>query len=216
MEDRLSPYLYMELSGASPDAYAVERVDSVMALSGVERAIWWRNLHYQRKDFEPDFVFRVEDFRTLGVYEVAAGFKPPTLPSGLRALHFRHTPRPAQGFLTGEPTQGLMLVLISAREPSGAQDLRDWADFVHLPPLAVGDLGFSMITPYENVTGGSPLYMHFYETLRSDAESALQAEVNDFPARYGGTGTAAYRHWQVHENLIVDYINTFERVGARA
>ena len=45
-----------------------------------------------------------------------------------------------------------------------------------------------------------------------DSESALQAEVHDVPALYGGVETEAYRHWQVHEQLVVDYLNTFERV----
>lgn len=215
MEDRITPYLYLELGDAPPEAYGDDRVDRVLALPGVSRAIWWRNLHHQRKDFEPDFVFRVPDFRTLATYEVDESFEPPALPDGVRGLQFRHCPRPAQGFLTGRPTEGIMLVLISARKRSEAQALRDWGDFIHLPPLAVGDLGFSMITPYENVTGGEPLFMHFYETVSRDAEAALQAEVNDFPRTLGGVGTPEYLHWQVHESLVVDYINTFERAGDR-
>ncbi|MGE4651455.1 MAG: hypothetical protein AAEJ53_11260 [Myxococcota bacterium] len=213
MEDRINPVLYLEMSDAEPTRYHATRTPEVMALPGVERMTLFSNLHYQRKDFEPDFIFRVQDFRTLAVFEANSHFQAPELPEGLRGLHFLHYPRPAQGFLSEEPTKGLMLVLISAREESGAQALRDWADFVHLPPLAVGDLGFSMITPYENATRGEPRFMHFYETPSADAEAALHAEVHDFPARYGGVDTDAYRHWQTHENLVVDYINTFERVG---
>ena len=212
MEDRITPYLYLELSGESPEVYE-KRVMEVLGLPGAERVVWWRNLHYERKDFEPDFVFRVKDFKTLASYEVDASFTPPALPDGLRSLHFQHYPRPAQGFLTGEPTPGLMLVLISAREGSDGQALRDWADFIHIAPLAEGGLGFSMITPYERVGGGSPLFMHFYETVSSDAEAALQAESNDFPLTLGGFETAAYKRWQLHDDLVVDYINTFERAG---
>jgi len=213
MEDRITPYLYLELSDQEPEVYARERVEGVLGLPGVERVVWWRNLHYQRKDFEPDFVFRVPDFRTLATYEVDTAFEPPELHGGLRGLHFRHYPRPGQGFLTGEPTPGLMLVLISAREGCDGQALRDWADFIHIPPLAVGDLGFSMITPYQRVGGGSPLFMHFYETVSSDAEAALQAETNDFPLTLGGFETAEYKRWQLHDDLVVDYINTFVRAG---
>lgn len=213
MEDRINPVLYLEMSDADPRHYQESRTPEVLALPGAERMTLFRNLRYQRKDFEPDFVFRVEDFRTLAVYEATRDFEAPELPEGVRGLHFLHYRRPGQGFLSETPTQGLMLVLISAREEAGAQPLRDWADFVHLPPLATGNLGFSMITPYENSAGGEPRYMHFYETPSPDAEAALQAEVHDFPARYGGVETAAYRHWQVHEQLVVDYINTFERVG---
>jgi len=213
MEDRINPSLYLEMSDTEPEHYQASRSADVLALAGAERVTLFRNLHYQRKDFEPDFAFRIEDFRTLAVYEARLDFKAPALPQEVRALHFHHTPRPAQGCLSEGPTRGLMLVLISSREERGAQALRDWADFVHLPPLAVGDLGFSMITPYENAAGAQPRYMHFYETPSPDAEAALQAEVHDFPARYGGVESEAYRHWQVHEQLVVDYINTFERVG---
>ena len=216
MEDRLNPFLYLELADPEPAEYAAARVESVLALDGVERATWFRNLRYRRRDFLPDFEFRVADFRTLAVYETASEIDPPDTPPGVRGLRFRQYPRPGQGFLTGRPTDGLMLVLISPREPAGARALRDWADFVHLPPLATGGLGFSMITPYENATGGEPRFMHFYETATRDAEAALQAEIRDVPALYGGAETEAYRRWQVHPELVVDYINTFERAGDAA
>jgi hypothetical protein len=213
MEDRISPILYLELADLGPEAYAASRVEEVLAHPGVERATWWRNLHPHRNDLEPDYVFRVPDFTSLGVYEAEPDFVPPPTPEGVRGLHFRHYPRPGQGFLTEEKTMGLMLVLVSPREESGAQALRDWADFVHIPPLAVSEIGFKMITPYENVKGGEPRFMHFYETANRYAESALQAEVHAVPAWYGGVDTEAYRHWQVHDQLVVDYINTFERTG---
>jgi len=208
--------LYLELSDMEPEDYAASRVQDVLAHPGVEQATWWRNLHPHRKDFEPDFVFRVPDFTTLGVYEVAPDFVPPSTPEDIRSLHFRHYGRPGQGFLTAEKTMGLMIVWVSPREESGAQALRDWADFVHIPPLATGNIGFKMITAYENVNGGEPLFMHFYETANRYAESALQAEVHAVPAWYGGVDTEAYRHWQVHDQLVVDYINTFERAGESA
>jgi len=213
MDDRSSPILYLELSSLTPEDYGSSRASEVLALSGVERATWWRNLMPHRKDFEPDFVFRIPDFETLGIYEAQPDFVPPTPPDGIRSLHFRHYPRPAQGFLDGKKTLGLMLVLVSPREESGAQALRDWADFIHIPPLATGNIGFKMITPYENVAGGEPRFMHLYETANRYAESALQSEVHAVPAWYGGIDTDAYRHWQVHEQLVVDYLNTFELVG---
>ena len=213
MEDRISPILYLELSDLTPEDYGSSRARDVLAQPGVERATWWRNLNPHRKDFEPDFVFRVPDFATLGIYEAKPDFVPPALPDGIRGIHFRHYPRPGQGFLSAEKTLGLMLVLVSPREELGAQALRDWADFVHIPPLATGNIGFKMITPYENVAGGEPRFMHLYETATREAESALQSEVHAVPAWYGGVDTEAYRHWQVHEQLVVDYMNTFEHVG---
>ena len=163
MEDRINPVLYLEMSDAEPERYHASRTPEVMALPGVTRMTLFRNLHYQRKDFEPDFVFRVQDFRTLAVFEAEKKFQAPELSEGLRGLHFLHYPRPAQGFLSEGPTQGLMLVLISAREESGAQALRAWADFVHLPPLAVGALGFSMITRHP---GRATLHALLRDALR--------------------------------------------------
>lgn len=213
MENRISPFLYLELSDHEPEDYAASRAQDVLADRAVEQGTWWRNLNPHRTDFEPDFVFRVPDFATLGVYEVTEGFVPPSPPEGIRSLQFRHYGRPGQGFLTAEKTMGLMIVWVSPREESGAQALRDWADFVHIPPLATGDIGFKMITAYENVNSGEPRFMHFYETANRYAESALQAEIHTVPAWYGGVDTEAYRHWQVHDQLVVDYINTFERAG---
>lgn len=42
----------------------------------------------------------------------------------LTGYHFRRSARPAQGQLTGSPTIGLSLVLISPRDPADAQALR--------------------------------------------------------------------------------------------
>lgn len=81
-----------------------------------------------RKDFEPDFVNRIPDFTSLGLYEATPDFVPPAPSEGIRSIHFRHYPRPAQGFLDGKKTLGLMLILVSPREESGAQALRDWAE----------------------------------------------------------------------------------------
>ena len=65
--------------------------------------------------------------------------------------HFRRTPRPGQGNLSGKPTLGLELVLVSPKTPSGAQAFRDWADFIHIRHIAAASVeGFTMITPYEN------------------------------------------------------------------
>ena len=78
--------------------------------------------------------------------------------------------------LTGHPTIGLSLVLISPKDPARAQELRDWADFVHIRHIAeVGVPGYAMITPYENATGGDPRFMHFYEMDTDDPERAFKA-----------------------------------------
>ena len=109
MEDRETPVLYLEMTEATPDDYARDRMPEVRALPGVERATWWRNVYRDR----PDLPRELAEFDTLGVYECAPSFSAPTTPHGVTGHHFLRTPRPGQGRLTGKPTVSLSLVLIS-------------------------------------------------------------------------------------------------------
>lgn len=212
MEDRLSAGLYLEMTDLTPDAYAAERVDAVLALSEVEGASWWANQRPGRDEFPR----RIPDFTTLGTFEVGDAFRAPPTPPGIRGHHFRRTPRPGQGITSGEPTLGLELVLVSPRSADGAQALRDWADFVHIRHIAAAAVeGFTMITPYENASGGEPRFLHFYEMDTPDAEEAFQRMTPATLARIGGRGTAAFREWAGHPELVIDYVNTFRRVGSR-
>jgi hypothetical protein len=209
MEDRLTPGLYLEMTDTAPDAYAAQRVPQVLALPGVERATWWENLVPDRSDLP-----RVlDEFSLLGVYEVGDTF---VVPAGReRSLHFRRYPRPGQGSLSGRPTIGLSLVLISPKQPDRAQMLRDWADFVHIRHIAeTGNPGYTMITPYENVTGGDPRFMHFYEMDTDDPEAAFKAMTPRVADRLGGTfGTPAFDAWAFHDALRIMYVNSFRRLG---
>src|SRR5262249_52131557 len=151
VEDRETAGLYLEMSDVDAEQYARTRVDDVLRGGSVERATWWENACRDRTDLPR----KLPEFSRLGVYEVAEGFTAPEAPVGITGHHFERTARPAQGRLTGRPTVGLMLVLISPRRPEQAGALRAWADFVHISHIAeVGVPGYSMITPYENVTGG--------------------------------------------------------------
>jgi hypothetical protein len=172
VEDRVTAGLYLEMTDLALDAYARDRVPQVLDRPGVSRATWWRNVHRDRDDLP-----RVlPEFDHLGVFEVDATFHAPTPPTGITGHHFRHYPRPGQGVLTGRPTIGLSLVLISPKEPERAQELRDWADFVHIRHIAEAAVpGYGMITPYENVTGGVPRYMDNYELATDDRERALKS-----------------------------------------
>ena len=153
MEDRITPGLYLEMSSQAPERYATERVPELLELAAVSRATWWENVRPGRTDLPR----KLPEFDLLGVYEVDDGFTPPEPPAGITGHHFRRYPRPGQGRLTGRPTIGLSLVLISPRHPEGAQALRDWGDFVHLRHIAeVGVPGYTMITPYENVDRRRP------------------------------------------------------------
>src|SRR2546426_6697148 len=108
MEDRISEFLYLELSNRPTSAYARERVPLVLALPGARRATWWQN----QKPGRSEFPRTLEEFTALGIYEAGDDFKPPQTPPDIRGLHFRHYSRPGQGILTGKPTLGLELVLV--------------------------------------------------------------------------------------------------------
>jgi hypothetical protein len=211
VEDRRTPGLYLEMTDGALDRYVDERVPEVLAMPGVSRATWWRNLHRDRDDLP-----RVlPEFDHLAVYEIDDTFGTPAVPAGVNGHHFRHTPRPGQGSLSGQPTIGLSLVLISPKEPEGAQDLRDWADFVHLRHIAeAGVPGYTMITPYENVTGGDPRFMHFYEMDTDDAERAFTSMTPLVIERIGKPRTDAFTRWAGHPQLRIMYVNSFARVGA--
>jgi hypothetical protein len=210
MEDRITPGLYLEMTDAPLDAYARDRIPAVLATAGVTRATWWRNVHRDRTDLP-----RVlDEFNHLGVYEVDHTFTAPAPPAGVTGYHFRHYPRPGQGVVTGKPTIGLSLVLISPRSPGGAQALRDWGDFVHIRHIAeVGVPGYAMITPYENVTGGDPRFMHFYEMDTDEPEKAFKAMTPLVMQRIGDESTEEFKAWARHPEMRIMYVNTFSRVG---
>src|SRR5205085_1337089 len=105
---------------------------------------WWENGSPDRTEFPR----KIDEFRFLGIYEVDDHFTPP---ADVHGWHFRRYPRPGQGVLTGDPTLGLLLVLVSPRSPEQAQAFRDWADFTHIRHIAASDdsheSGGLMITP---------------------------------------------------------------------
>jgi hypothetical protein len=212
VEDRITAGLYLEMTDLDAGAYAADRVPVVLGLPTVERATWWRNVHRDRTDLP-----RVlPEFDLLGVYEVAPDFAPPPAPAGITGYHYVHYRRPGQGIVTGRPTVGLSLVLISPKEPALAQELRDWADFVHIRHIAAAAVpGYSMITPYEHAGGGDPRFMHFYEMDTDDPEAAFKAMTPLVAERIGGFETEAFKHWACGPSLRIMYVNSFRRVGER-
>ena len=70
-----------------------------------------------------------------------------------------------------------------------------------------------MITPYENVTGGEPRFMHFYEMDTDDAEATFRSMVPETQKRIGQRGSKLWNEWFGHEQLVIDYVNSFTRVG---
>src|SRR5664279_4522354 len=106
MEDRITPGLYLEMTSTAPEDYSSSRVPEMLALEAVDRATWWENVNPGRTDLPR----KLPEFSLLGVYEVGERFTAPEPPVGITGYHFRHTPRPGQGCLTGKPTIGLSLV----------------------------------------------------------------------------------------------------------
>jgi hypothetical protein len=212
MEDRFVAGLYLEMTDQPLDDYATTRVPEVVALPHVDRATWWENVNRDRRDLP-----RVlPEFSHLGVYEVGAEFRPPEARPGLTGHHFRRYPRPGQGRITGKPTVGLSLVLISPRSPDQAQALRDWGDFVHIRHIAeVAVPGYAMITPYEHAEGGDPRFMHFYEMDTDDPETAFKAMTPLVEERIGHPETPEFKAWAMHPALRIMYVNSFRRVGVR-
>jgi hypothetical protein len=210
VEDRITPALYLEMTDRPLDAYVHERVPEVLACPGADRATWWRNVNRDRRDLP-----RVlPEFDHLAVYEANASFAPPAPPTDVHAHLFHHYSRPGQGIVTGRPTIGLSLVLISPEEPARAQELRDWADFVHIRHIAEAAVpGYAMITPYENVTGGDPRFMHFYEMDTDEPEQAFKSMTPLVRERIGDPTTEAFKHWAWGPSLRIMYVNTFARVG---
>lgn len=156
--------------------------------------------------------------RTLAEFDTLVVVEDPDSTPGHAALldtfTFERTPRPGQGSLTDEPTTGLQLVLISAKDPARAQELRDWADFVHIRHIAEAAVpGFRMITPYVNAGDRGPTFLHLYEMHTDDPEAAFQDMTPRVAERLGGDESDAFRAWAWHPLLRIDYVNTFRRVG---
>jgi hypothetical protein len=217
MEDRITPVIYLEMTDRPAERYAEERVHQVLSLPGVHRASWWANC----VPFRTDLPRTLAEFAVLGVYEANQDFEPPNgeagTPEDITGLCFDHYPRPGQGTISNRPTLGLELVLVSPRTPDEGQALRDWADFIHIRDIAAASPDhFTMITPYENRGAGSPRYMHFYELDTDDPEAAFREMAPTTVGRVGAYGTHSVKEWRGHGALVIDYVNTFRRLGVLA
>jgi len=210
VEDRVTPVLQLELTDLAPAEWLSLRAPALREVREVERASAWTNCALHRSDLP-----RVlPEFATLGVVEARAPFAGPPPPESVAIHQFRQI-RPGQGVLTGQPTRGIELVLISPKTGVGAQALRDWADFVHIRHIAAAAVpGFTLITPYENVAGARPRYLHFYEMDTDAAEETFQRMTPATLARL--PEKAQRRAWMGHPELVIEYVSTFRFVAERA
>ncbi len=205
MEDRTNHGLYLEMADAAlPSTRA--RATALLQVEGVERVTWWSNVHRDRADLPRE----LPEFGHLVLAEVNAAFSPPGA-----GLHFVRTGRPGQGTLSGKPTIGLSLVLISPHDESRAQELRDWADFVHIHHIAEAAVpGSTMITPYGNAAPGEhPRFMHLYEMDCADPEHAFKMMTPLVTARFGGRHHDSWKAWAFGPSLRIMYVNSFARLG---
>jgi hypothetical protein len=142
----------------------------------------------------------------LGITALADGAN---VPSG-DGWCFRRTPRPGQGRLTGRPTIGLCLVLISPKHDTDAAAiaLRDWGDFVHISHIAaVGVSGYTMITPYELEGATGPRFLHLYEMDDDDPEARFQSMTPMVRKRLGDE--RAFEAWAWHPELRIEFVTTY-------
>jgi hypothetical protein len=209
MEDRRSDGVWLEMTNEPTPSYCAGRMATLADWPDVTSASCWSNANVGRTDLPR----RIPEFETLGLFEVTEAFSPPECLDG-GGYHFRPTARPGQGLLTGRPTVGLSLVLISARSADQRQQLRDWGDFVHIRHIAAVSVpGYTMITPYQQVGDGTPHFLHLYEIDQPDPEAVFQAMTPLVQARLGPPGTPAYQEWAWHPALRIEYVNTFSRVS---
>jgi hypothetical protein len=118
-------------------------------------------------------------------------------------------PRPSQGSCSGERTTGILLVLISAKQRESAQELRDWADFVHLRYIAEAAVpGYRTITPWENESSGTPRFCHVYEMVGEDPQGTFEKMAPLVRARLDGF---TYDEWAWHPQLMIEESRTYRR-----
>lgn len=227
MEDRQPIGLLLEMLDG-PDAGEVERwqrevaIPKALATGLVSRGTAFRNA---RPD-ESRFAQKIAPFSHLTVYEVERGgdvsmLRRASLPGDDGDVHvvnriaFERYPRASQGRLTGKPTRGIFLILISPTSRDRAQELRDWADFTHIHGIAAASpSGFTTITPYVNAWRDDPLYLHFYELDTDDPVAAVDDMPNAVVRKWGFEfGDDAFLRWAMTDALDIWYVNVFGRVS---
>ncbi len=205
MEDRQPAGLWLEML----DGSAHEATHRAKELAGSFTQVGvFANCHRDRTDLPralPEC-----DHLLVGEVDAAYGLDGLAAPRGFGFLRY---PRPSQGVI-GRQTNGLLLVLVSPKQPAQAQELRDWADFVHLRAIAAARVpGYTTITPYENALGGSPRFLHFYEMDTDDPEACFKGMTPLVGEQLGGYESPEFREWASTPALWIEYVNTFRRIA---
>ena len=200
MEDRQPPRLHLELV-REPDC--VEERAAAIELAGWAVSIW-----------EPATISDDDLPRTLprcdgvviGEGDGAVVESPSPASTVVPLVRY---PRPSQGSCSGERTTGILLVLISAKQHESAQELRDWADFVHLRHIAEAAVpGYRTITPWENESSATPRFCHIYEMVGDDPKGIFEKMVPLVRARLD---RFTFDDWAWHPQLTIEESRTYRR-----
>jgi hypothetical protein len=216
MEDRMNAgLLLVQIRNGAGNELSALHAD-LCKLAGVSRVSLWRNQYPDRDDWIGEWRRIKSDFEVVAVCEIDGDVDEVAKPSGLDSWLFRRAARPSQGVLR-LPTLGLCMVLVSptdATDDAGAQELRDWADFVHFPGLVDANIpGYGLATPYENVERTAPRFLHLYEFPEGDAEAVFQRTRPGIAQRFDSQpGTSAFDNWATHPLLELDYLGNFTRI----
>jgi hypothetical protein len=201
MEDRQPPRLHLELV-REPD-HIVERAAAIEA-AGWQASMW----EPATTSDDDDLPRKLPRCDGLVIGEGDGGpVEPPSAASTVVPL-VRY-PRPTQGSCSGEPTTGILLVLISAKQRESAQELRDWGDFVHLRHIAEAAVpGYRTITPWENESSGTPRYCHLYEMVGDDPQGTFEKMTPLVRDRLDGV---TFDQWKWHPQLVIEESRTYRR-----
>jgi hypothetical protein len=206
VEDRQPAGLYLELL----------RDDDVDARAATLSAAGLRVSSWTADPYPQHLPKTIDDCSALlvGESESANYDDLPAAAASTTVVPLRRYPRPSQGICTGERTNGLLLVLISPRDDSQAQALRDWGDFVHLRWIAAARVpGYTEITPYEHVDRGTPRFCHFYEMTTDDPRTTYESMTPMVSDLLGGPNSPMFVEWTRHPALWINYSNTFRRLS---
>ena len=200
MEDRQPPRLHLEL---------VRPPDRVDERAAAVEAAGWEVSSWEPATSEDDDLPRVLP-RCDGVVigEGDGGIVDPASAASTVVPLMRY-PRPSQGCCSGERTTGILLVLISPKQPELAQELRDWGDFVHLRHIAEAAVpGYRTITPWENESSGTPRFCHLYEMVGDDPQGTFEKMTPLVRARLD---RATFHEWAWHPQLVIEESRTYRR-----
>jgi hypothetical protein len=200
MEDRQPPRLHLELV-REPD-----RVDERATV--VEAAGWKVSTWEPATKSDDDLPRRLPRCDGLVIGEGDGGTVGSPSPASTVVPLARY-PRPSQGSCSGEPTTGILLVLISAKQREAAQELRDWGDFVHLRHIAEAAVpGYRTITPWEHEAAGTPRFCHLYEMVGDDPQGTFEQMT---PLVRDRLDRATFDEWKWHPQLMIEESRTYRR-----